>query len=76
MRKLFLVDTQDYRFLMSDDGELRRVLTDDKDPSMLDADPISYLNAVEDDSSWEICEETAAELIEGQEVLAEIEVEW
>lgn len=76
MRKLYLIDTQDYRFLMSDDGELRRVLTDDKDPSMIDADPIEYLNAVEDDSSWEMCEETAAELIEGQEVLAEIEVEW
>lgn len=76
MRKLYLVATQDYRFLMSDDGDLRRVLTDDKDPSMLDADPIEYLNAVEDDSSWEVYEETAAELIEGQEVLAEIEVEW
>ena len=76
MRKLYLVATQDYRFLLSDDGEFRRILTDDKDPSMYDVEPIAYLTAVEDDSSWEICEETAAELIEGQEVLAEIEVEW
>ena len=32
MRKLYLVATQDYRFLMSDDGEFRRILTDDKAP--------------------------------------------
>ena len=52
MRKLYLIDTQDYRFLMSDDGDLRRILTDDKDPSMYDVEPIAYLTAVEDDSSW------------------------
>ena len=76
MRKLFLVDTQDYRFLMSDDGEFRRVLTDDKDPSMLDAGPSSSLHAGEDDSSWEAYAETAEELLTDAERVAEIEVEW
>lgn len=76
MRKLYLIDTQDYRFLMSDDGEFRRVLTDDKDPSMYDIDPISYLNAVEDDSSWEVYTETTEELLTDAEIVASIEVEW
>lgn len=76
MRKLYLVATQDYRFLMSDDGELRRVLTNDKDPSMIDADPIEYLNAVEDDSSWEVYTETTEELLTDAEIVASIEVEW
>lgn len=76
MRKLYLVATQDYRFLMSDDGEFRRVLTDDKDPSMYDIDPISYLNAVEDDSSWEAYTETTEELLAEAEIVAEITVEW
>lgn len=76
MRKLYLIDTQDYRFLMSDDGEFRRVLTDDKDPSMYDIDPIDYLNAVEDDSSWEVYEETVEELLTEAEIVASIEVEW
>ena len=76
MRKLYLVATQDYRFLMSDDGEFRRVLTDDKDPSMIDADPIEYLNVVEDDSSWEVYTETVEELLTDAEIVAEITVEW
>lgn len=76
MRKLYLIDTQDYRFLMSDDGEFRRVLTDDKDPSMLNTDPISYLNAVEDDSSLEVYTETVEELLTDAEIVASIEVEW
>lgn len=76
MRKLYLIDTQDYRFLMSDDGEFRRVLTDDKDPSMIDADPIEYLNVVEDDSSWEVYTETVEELLTDAEIVAEITVEW
>lgn len=76
MRKLYLIATRDYRFLMSDDGELRRVLTDDKDPSMHDVEPIAYLNAVEDDSSWEVYTETTEELLTDAEIVAEITVEW
>ena len=76
MRKLYLVATQDYRFLMSDDGEFRRILTDDKDPSMYDIEPITYLAAVEDDSSWEVYTETTEELLTDAEIVASIEVEW
>lgn len=76
MRKLYLIDTQDYRFLMSDDGEFRRILTDDKDPSMYDVEPIAYLAAVEDDSSWEVYTETTEELLTDAEIVAEITVEW
>lgn len=76
MRKIYLVETQDYRFLMSDDGEYRRVLTDDKDSNMYDMPVDEYMAAIEDDSSWEVYEETAEELLNGNEILAEIEVEW
>lgn len=75
-RKIYLVDTNGYRFLLSDNGEIRRVLTDDKDPDMYDVPIDQYMAAIEDDSSWEEYEESAEELLNGNEILAEIEVEW
>ena len=73
--KLYYVETNGYCFVMSDNGESRRVLTDDKEPMMTAEwlSPAEFLNRVADDSSWEAYEETAEELIGDGEVIAEIE---
>ena len=71
-RDLYYIRTNGYDFVLSDDGEVRRVLTDEKDPTMHDVRPTKYLAAVVDDSSWEVYEETAEDLISEGEVLAKM----
>ena len=71
-RDLYYIRTNDYDFVLSDDGEVRRVLTDDEDPTMHDVRPTKYLAAVVDDSSWEVYGETADDLISEGEVLAKM----
>lgn len=63
--------------LVSDNGESRRVLTDNNDVLLCDVEnPAEYLkNVVEDDSSWEEYTETVEELTADAEILAEIEKE-
>ena len=65
--------------LISDDGETRRVLTDNNEVLLCDVkNPEEYLqNIVEDDSSWEEYNETVEELTADAEteILAEIEKE-
>lgn len=74
---LYFVATNGYYMLISDNGELRRVLVDNNDVLLCDfADNAEkyLLDVVEDDSSWEISEESAEQII-GEadgEVLAEI----
>ena len=75
MKKLYFVRTNCYDMLVSDNGESRRVLTDNNDVLLCDVEnPAEYLkNVVEDDSSWEEYTETVEELTADAEILAEIE---
>lgn len=79
MKKLYFVSTNGYDMLISDDGETRRVLTDNNEVCLCDVKkPEEYLqNIVEDDSSWEEYNETVEELTADAEteILAEIEKE-
>lgn len=79
MKKIYFIRTNGYDMLVSDDGETRRVLTDNDDVLLCDVeDPTTYLlNDVEDDSSWEVFENPIEEFTEAfdNEVLAEIEKE-
>nr|DAG76646.1 MAG TPA: hypothetical protein [Caudoviricetes sp.] len=79
MKKLYFVSTNGYDMLISDDGETRRVLTDNNAVLLCDVKkPEEYLqNIVEDDSSWEEYNETVEELTADAEteILAEIEKE-
>lgn len=78
MKKLYFVRTNGYDMLVSDNGEIRRVLTDNSDVLLCDVEnPEEYLeNVVEDDSSWEEYSETVEELTTDAEILAEIEKEF
>ena len=78
MKKLYFVRTNGYDMLVSDNGEIRRVLTDNNDVLLCDVEnPEEYLkNVVEDDSSWEMYDETVEELTADAEILAEIEKEF
>ena len=84
-KKLYFGKSGSGNFIISDDGEIRRVLT--TNPSC-DLDEITYgldyeerkvaaekylREVVEDDSSWEECEESVDELIEQ---LCEGEYPW
>lgn len=75
MKKLYFVRTNGYNMLVSDNGESRRVLTDNNDVLLCDVEnPAEYLkNVVEDDSSWEEYTKTVEELTADAEILAEIE---
>lgn len=78
MKKLYFVRTNAYDMLVSDDGEIRRVLTDDDEEQMYKVEDYeAYLQQVEDDSSWEEYEEPIEEFTEAfdNEVLAVIEKE-
>lgn len=77
MKKLYFVRTNGYDMLVSDNGESRRVLTDNNDVLLCDVENhAEYLkNVVEDDSSWEEYTETVEELTADAEILAEIEKE-
>lgn len=78
MKKIYFIKTNGYDMLVSDDGETRRVLTDNDDEQLYKVeDYAAYLQQVEDDSSWEEYEEPIEEFTEAfdNEVLAVIEKE-
>ncbi len=80
MKKLYFVKTNGYDMIISDDGELRRVLVDNMacNLSVHEDRAEEYLREeVEDDSSWGEYEETVEELTADEEtrILAEIEKE-
>lgn len=78
MKKLYFVRTNAYDMLVSDDGEIRRVLTDNDDEQLYKVEDYeAYLQQIEDDSSWEEYEEPIEEFTEAfdNEVLAAIEKE-
>lgn len=102
MKKLYFVRTNAYDALITDDGEIRRVLveesntedlsgvyekyrhefemhTEEPETSWKDVEKVlcwKYLvDVVEDDSSWEMYDETVEELTADAEILAEIEKE-
>ena len=61
MKKLYFVRTNAYNMIVSDDGEIRRVLVENNDESLSAVeDPESYLQQVEDDSSWEGTSKTSS----------------
>ena len=101
MKKLYFVRTNAYDALITDDGDVRRVLTEcdtaedlsgvyekyrnefemhtEEPTDWKEAEKVlcwKYLvDAVEDDSSWEMYDETVEELTADAEILAEIEKE-
>lgn len=71
MKKVYFVRTNGYDMLVSDDGEIRRVLTDNNDEHLYKVkDHVAYLQQIEDDSSWEEFENSISDFIDGNEVLA------
>lgn len=75
---LYYISTNAYDFLMTDDGTTRRVLANEYGEcprneygEYIDLD--GFMNAVEDDSSWEEYSESAEELIGDGEIVAKIE---
>lgn len=80
MTKMYYVRTNGFDMIVSDNGDVRRIYTsfDDikqatNDYENREAEALAILENIEDDSSWEIFEETVEELTEGSEILAEIE---
>lgn len=77
MKKLYFVKTNADSMLVSDDGEIRRVLNDNSAVLLCDVeDPEAFLlDEVEDDSSWEIFENPIEDFTEfaDNEVVAMIE---
>ena len=79
MTKLYFVRTNAYDMIISDDGEIRRVI----DSTVCDIyagnsdvkceNALRILQSIEDDSSWDIYEESVEDLTRNCEVLAEIE---
>ena len=78
-KKLFFVTTNAYDMLISDDGEIRRVLTDNTACNLYKqrGRANEFLREVEDDSSWQEFAETVDELTDwaGIRILAEIETD-
>lgn len=78
-KKLYFVTTNAYDMLVSDDGEIRRVLIDNSwaNLRMQSERANEFLREVEDDSTWQEFAETVDELTNGAEIriLAEIETD-
>ena len=78
-KKLYFVTTNAYDMLISDDGEVRRVLVDNPTCNLYRQRERAneFLREVEDDSSWQEFAETVDELTDGAEIriLAEIETD-
>lgn len=78
-KKLYFVTTNAYDMVISDDGEVRRVLVDNTACNLhIQRERASeFLQEVEDDSSWQEFEETVDELTNWAEtrILAEIETD-
>lgn len=78
-KKLYFVTTNAYDMLISDDGEIRRVLIDNSwaNLHMQSERANEFLREVEDDSTWHEFAETVDELTNGAEtrILAEIETD-
>lgn len=78
MKKIYYVNTNANDFLLTDDGETRRILdTIDaicpKDENEKYIDIYGFLAAVEDDSSWDEYSETVEELTANANIIAEAE---
>ena len=78
-KTLYYVNTNGYDFLMTDDGETRRILNNEfaqcpRDINGNYENIDGFLAAVEDDSSWEQFEETAEELTADCKIIKQIEV--
>lgn len=79
MKRLYFVSTNAYDMLISDDGDVRRVLVDNPRCNLYEQRERAedFLREVEDDSSWREFEETVDELTSDPEtkILAEIETD-
>lgn len=76
MKKLYFVVTNGYDMVISDDGEIRRVLIDNDACDLYEQRDRAekFLHEVEDDSSWGEYSETVDELTDGEcRIIAEIE---
>lgn len=70
MKKVYYISTNAYDMVVSDDGEIRRVLADSSSFAVCDHldRAAEFLNEIEDDSSWEELEETVEEILAHDEV--------
>ena len=71
-KKLYYIHTNGYDCLITDDGETRRIISNeyahcpkDEEGHYINMD--DFLKAVEDDSSWEIMDETVEEFLGNSE---------
>ena len=71
-KRLYYIHTNGYDCLITDDGETRHIISNeyahcqkDKEGHYINMD--DFLKAVEDDSSWEIMEETVEEFLGNSE---------
>lgn len=69
MKKLYYVVTNAYDMVISDDGDIRRALTDNPSCAVCDNRDRAekFLAEIEDDSSWAEYSETVEELASGDE---------
>lgn len=74
MKHFYYVVTNGYDMVVSDDGEIRRVLIDSPQFNVREhrERAAAFLNEIEDDSSWEEYGETVDELVGGGKITAEI----
>ena len=78
-KTIYYAKTNGYDFLMTDDGKTRRVLSNEyaqcekAEGGYMNIG--KFVNAVEDDSSWEEYKESAEELLEDAEVIYSTEIE-
>lgn len=76
MKRLYYVKSEDFNMIISDDGELRRVMTCDQLPYDIEEDEaLDELERVTDDSDWDEYTDTVTVLAACGEIVAEREWE-
>ena len=55
MTKIYLVETNAGRLVISDNGDFCRVLDDSACPAMYDMPADEFLASITDDSGWDVC---------------------
>lgn len=77
MTKIYLVETNAGRLVISDNGDYRRILDDSSCPAMYDMPADEFLASISDDSSWEMEHASIDELLAGcEKIIASVEVDW
>ena len=79
--KMYYVSTNGYDMIVADHGDHRRVINEYDlmkcgiTPATTEEEAVDILSGIEDDSSWDLYDETVEELTEDAEIIAELETE-